>query len=198
VIVRTPEIEPAPEQKQPSTATSVALGVAIMPVLIAGAGLAISSATVLRWMRRHEEHSLRAAMKAQGRVLAWAGFQEKMRSSGGTCIEERFSPKGPVRFWWTQENVFTESPHKIIDWFTMQKGGAATLFVHWCRKRYTSAAGSALLVDTRLVSKKEIYALWSECRSQSCAARWVEVAPPEILPSAAGETKPRDSEPPAP
>lgn len=180
--MRTPELERVPGQKQPSTASSVVLGVAIMPVLLAGAGLAVSSATVLRWVRRREEHSLRAAMKRQGRVLSWAGFLDKMRSAGGTCIEERFSPKGPVRFWWTQQDLFAESPYRIIDWFTMQKGGAATPFVHWCRGRYTSAGGSALLVDTRGVGKKEIYALWSECRSESCAAHWVEIAPPEILP----------------
>ena len=181
-MTRTPETEGVLGKKQPSTASNVVLGMAIMPVLLAGAGLVISSANVLRWKRKHEEHSLRAAMKAQSRVLTWAGFLEKMRSQGGTCIEERFSPKGPVRFWWTQDDVSAESPHRIIDWFTMQKGGAATPFVHWCRERYTGTGGSALLVDARGVGKKEIYALWSECRSESCAARWVEVAPPEILP----------------
>jgi hypothetical protein len=182
VTMLTPEIERAPGHKQPSTASSVALGVAIMPILLVGAGLAVSSATVLRWKRKYREHSLRSLMKEQGRVLAWAEFLERMHASGGTCIEERFSPKGPVRFWWTPENVHAESPHRIIDWFTMQKGGTATPFVLWCRERYTDAEGSALLVDTRGVGKKEIYALWSECRSHSGLARWVEVAPPEILP----------------
>jgi hypothetical protein len=32
------------------------------------------------------------------------------------------------------------------------------------------------------VSKKEISALWAECRPESKKARWIEVAPPEILP----------------
>ena len=177
-----PETEHVPGKKQPSTASNVVLGVAMMPVLLAGAGLVISSASVLRWKRRHQERSLRAAMKAQGRVLIWADFLEKMRALGGTCIEERFSPKGPVRFWWTRDDVSAESPHRIIDWFTMHKGGAATPFVHWCREHYTGAGGRAMLVDTRGVGKEEIYELWSECRSESCAARWVEVAPPEILP----------------
>jgi hypothetical protein len=180
--MQTPEIDQAPDQRQPSTASSVALGVATMPVLAVGVGLAIGSATALRWVRRYRENSLRAAMKTQGRLITWTGFVEKMRASGGTCIEERFSPKGPMRFWWTQDDLAAASPHKIIDWFTMHKGGAGAPFVHWCRERYTGAVGSAVLVDTRGIGKKEIYALWSECRSQSCAARWVEVAPPEILP----------------
>jgi hypothetical protein len=188
MTMRTPEIEHSPEQRHPSSAFSTLLGVAMMPVLLFGAGLAVSSGTVLRWKRTYQENSLRAAMKAQSRVISWHGFLEKMRACGGTCIEERFSPKGPVRFWWTQEDVFAESPHKIIDWFTMQKGGAAAPFVHWCRERYTDANGSAMLVDTRGVGKKEIYALWSECRSKSCLARWVEVAPPEIMPLPAGRS----------
>ncbi len=184
--MRTPEVERGPEEKQPSTASNTAwslvLGMAVLPVLAVGAGLAIGSATALRWVRRYQENSLRASMKTQGRLIAWTSFLDKMRGSGGTCIEERFSPKGPVRFWWTPDDVYAESPHKIIDWFTMHKGGAGSPFVRWCRERYTGAEGNAALVDTWGVGKKEIYALWSECRSQSCKAQWVEVAPPETLP----------------
>ena len=180
----TPEPEQTPGLRHPSSAASAVLGIAMMPLLLLGAGVALSSATVLRWKRRYQENTLRAAMKKHGRVISWAGFLQSMRASGGTCIEERFSPKGPVRFWWTQEDVYAESPHKIFDWFTMQKGGLATPFVRWCRERYTGENGSAILVDTRGSGKKEIYALWSECRSHACIARWVEVAPPEILPPA--------------
>jgi hypothetical protein len=181
-MMQAPETGREVAQRQPSTASSVVLGVAMMPVLLVGAGLAVSSATVLRWKRKYEENSLRSMMKEQGRILTWAEFVERMHSSGGTCIEERYSPKGPVRFWWTGENVYSESPHRIIDWFTMQKGGPAAPFVNWCRQRYTGSEGMAALVDTRGIGKKEIYALWSECRSLSGVARWVEVAPPEILP----------------
>ena len=190
--MRTAENNPSPGQRPHANASSAVLGIAMMPVLMVGAGLAISSATVLRWKRRYQENALRAAMKARGRVISWTSFLDKMRASGGTCIEERFSPKGPVRFWWTREDIYAESPHKIIDWFTMHKGGAATPFVHWCRERYTSDHGSAVLVDTRGVGKKEIYALWSQCRSHSCVAKWVEVAPPEILPDRDQGTGNRD------
>jgi hypothetical protein len=111
-----------------------------------------------------------------------------MHAEGGTCIEEKFSPKGPVRFWWTPEDVHRESPHEIIDWFTMRKGRRYEPFVHWCRGRYTGAEkGSAVLVETWGVPKNEIYALWSECRSDSSVARWIEVAPPEILPRRPGQ-----------
>ncbi len=175
-------------EKPPSTATGTVMGVAMIPVLFAGACLAIPYTVGARWLRVHREHKLRLKMKSAGRLIAWAEFVCAMRERGGTCIEEKFSPKGPVRFWWTPEEVRRESPHEIIDWFTMRKGRQHEPFVHWCRERYTNAdGGSAVLVDATLVPRREIYALWSECRSDAAKARWVEVAPPEILPLKPGE-----------
>jgi hypothetical protein len=82
----------------------------------------------------------------------------------------------------------------------MRKGRRFEPFIHWCRERYTAAdGGSAVLVETWGVPKKEIYALWAECRPdpsknssrdsnrESKSARWIEVAPPEILPRRPGQ-----------
>jgi hypothetical protein len=116
-------------------------------------------------------------------MMAWTDFRRAMRAGGGTCIEEKFSAKGPVRLWWTPEDVERESPHEIKDWFTMRKGGRFVPFVDWCRRRYTDGeTGSAALVDTGWISKEEIFAAWSECKSKENAAGWIEVAPPEIVP----------------
>jgi len=175
-------------ERPPSTVMGAVMGVAMIPVLAVGACLAIPYTVVLRWLRLHREHELRLLMKSRGRLIAWPEFVRSMRERGGTCIEEKFSPKGPVRFWWTPEDVHRESPHEIIDWFTMRKGRQYEPFVHWCRARYTSAdGGSAVLVDAPLVPRQEIYALWSECRSHAAKAKWIEVAPPEILPHKPGE-----------
>ncbi len=164
------------------------LGVLLIPVLVVGACLVIPFRFVLRWVQQYREHAFRLQMKSKGRLITWQVLLRDLNEAGGTCIEEKFSPEGPVRFWWTRENVYRESPYEIIDWFTMRKGFRGGPFVHWCRERYTSAdSGSAVLVDTPLVPKREIYALWSECRSaKSRKAQWVEVAPPEILPRRAG------------
>jgi hypothetical protein len=176
-------IESPREQKQGSAFFGAILGVLLIPFLFVGACFAIPFGFVLRWKQQHREQALKSLMKSQGRFIGWTEFVRAMRESGGTCIEEKFSAKGPVRFWWTPENVYGESPHEIIDWFTMRKGRRYEPFVLWCRERYTGAdGGSAVLVETWGVSKKEIYALWAECRPESKKARWIEVAPPEILP----------------
>jgi len=175
-------------ERPPSTAMGAVLGVAMIPVLAVGACLAIPYTVGARWLRMHREHKLRLLMKSRGRLIAWPEFVRAMHERGGTCLEEKFSPKGPVRFWWTPEDVHRESPHEIIDWFTMRKGRQYEPFVHWCRARYTNAEqGSAVLVDTPRVPRREIYALWSECRPDKAKARWIEVAPPEVLPHKVGE-----------
>lgn len=171
------------EQKRGTGVFAWILGVLMLPFLFVGACFAAPYVLAMRWRQQHREDRLKKRMKSQGRFIGWAEFQRGMRESGGTCIEERFSAKGPVRFWWTPENVRSESPHEIIDWFTMRKGGRYVPFVQWCRERYTSPdGGSAILVETWGVPKKEIYALWAECRPESNKARWIEVAPPEIMP----------------
>jgi hypothetical protein len=165
------------------------LAILLIPLVVVVACVAIPYILVLGWARQHREHRFRMRMKSRGRLMPWAEFVRTMRASGGTCIEERFTAKGPVRFWWTSEDLPGESPYPIIDWFTMRKGRSSEPFIHWCRERYTAAAGgSAVLVDTGLVAQRDIYALWSECRSHASLARWVEVAPPEIVPHRAGDS----------
>lgn len=176
--------------REPKNGTSVLawiVGLLLVPFLFVGACSAVPYGFFLRWRQQHREDALKSLMKSRGRFIGWKEFVRAMRETGGTCIEERFSAKGPVRLWWTPEDVCGESPHEIIDWFTMRKGRRYEPFVRWCRERYTGAdGGSAVLVETWGVPKKEIYALWAECRPESNndsnRARWIEVAPPEILP----------------
>jgi hypothetical protein len=185
--METQGLHSAREPKPFSAYLTTVLGVLLVPVFALLAVVAVPYILILRWTRQHHEHRFRMRMKRCGRLMTWADFVRAMHE-GGTCIEERFSPKGPVRFWWTQENVQGESPYEIIDWFTMRKGRQAEPFIRWCRDRYTGAdAGKAVLVDTGLVAHRDIYALWSECRSDAATARWVEVAPPEIVPHKIGE-----------
>jgi len=191
--MQTPETESLREMRPSTAFVGAVAGILLAPVLALVACVANPYIVVLGWMRQHREHRFRMRLKSRGRLMPWAEFVRTMRgssgtgSAGGTCIEERFSPKGPVRFWWTPEDVQGESPYPIIDWFTMRKGRGAEPFIRWCRERYTRADGSgAVLVDTGLVSHRDIYALWSQCRSDAAGARWVEVAPPEIVPHRAG------------
>src|SRR5579863_3427114 len=138
--------EPELKTKRRSS-LNVLLELALIPVAVGVAAVAVPLAFVPRWLQKHREHTFRLKMKSSGRLITWQVFLNSMRNLGGTCIEEKFSPKGPVRFWWTPDDVPSQSPHEIIDWFTMRKGRRGDAFVHWCRERYTNAdTGSAVLV----------------------------------------------------
>jgi len=185
--MQTPGAASHEVHKKSNALAGAVLGVAMVPVALAGAAIVMPIHLITRWKRQHAELKLRGLMKLRGRLITWQEFLRAMHEHGGTCIEERFSPKGPVRFWWTPENVYHESPYEIIDWFTMRKGRRAEPFIRWCRERYTSAdGGSAAMVDAGLVPRREIYTVWTECRSEMAKARWVEVAPPEIVPHKPG------------
>lgn len=185
-MMPTPETGSAADQR--TDLRTAALGVVLAPVLFAAACFAFPYSFALRWYREHREHTFRLLMKSRGRLVSWQEFMLSMQASGGTCIEERFSPKGPVRYWWTAESVSLESPYRIVDWFTMRKGREAEPFIRWCRERYTGAdGGRAVLVDAPLVPRSQIYRVWAECRSEASKAQWVEVAPPEIVPPGPGQ-----------
>jgi hypothetical protein len=175
-------------RKTHNPVVGVIAGILVLPIVLAGACVIVPCFFLMRWTRHLRELGFHRRMKMRGRLIQWQDFLRAMRGAGGTCIEERFSPKGPIRFWWTPDNVSSESPHEIIDWFTMRKGRRGEAFVRWCRERYTRAdGGSAILVETAGVASRDIYAVWSECRSKAAASRWIEVAPPEILPQRPGQ-----------
>jgi hypothetical protein len=186
--METPGSATRPEDRESSLFLGVLVAIVLIPIAAIGACFGLPYTIVNRWLHGHREAAFRRRMRAQGRMMAWTQFRGAMRAGGGTCIEEKFSAKGPVRLWWTPEAVEKESPHEIKDWFTMSKGGRFVPFVEWCRRRYTDGeTGSAVLVDTAWISKEEIFAAWSECKSKENAAGWIEVAPPEIVSRRAGE-----------
>ena len=112
--MQMPESENLRQQKRGTGVFAWILGLLMVPFLFIGACFAAPYVLVMRWRQQRREDKLKSLMKSQGRFMGWAEFQRTMRESGGTCIEERFSAKGPVRFWWTQENVYSESPHESL------------------------------------------------------------------------------------
>jgi len=39
-------------------------------------------------------------------------------------IVERFSFKGPIRVWWTRDNLYKMCPFPMVDWLTMARDSA--------------------------------------------------------------------------
>ena len=94
-MMQMPETENLRQQKQGAGVLAWILGLLMVPFLFLGACFAAPYLLVLRWRQQHREDALKKLMKSRERFMGWAEFAQAMRESGGTCIEERFSAKGP-------------------------------------------------------------------------------------------------------
>lgn len=76
--------------------------------------------------------------------MEWADFIREIKDGQGTLIVERLSLKGPVRMWWTRENIYEVCPYPLVDWLTMTMDTSFDAVRDWCYNRHTSAWSSAL------------------------------------------------------
>jgi hypothetical protein len=112
--------------------------------------------------------------------MTWPDFVHAMNEGRGTLIREKYSLKGPDRWWWSSEDVYAESPYPAVDWLTMLMDNPFPEFSEWCRHRYSGAeAGKALLVDPESVSESALKSFKSRLQFESGVVRWIEVAPPK-------------------
>jgi hypothetical protein len=158
------------------------LSLLMIPVLFIAAGLSIPVTLVVARVRRRRERAFRRRMQASSRITEWSDFVRALDENRGTLIEERYSLKGPVRWWWTSEDVYQVCPHTMVDWMTMLDDPSFRPVAEWFRQRYTSPEiGQAVLVSTEGVPREEVHVLRSRLKSELGTVRWIEVVPPESL-----------------
>jgi hypothetical protein len=156
-------------------------GVLLSPALLVGTALSIPYTAITRGLRARRERRFSNSMRMNGRTIEWARFIREIKDGHGTMIVERFSPKGPIRMWWTADNVYELCPYPLVDWLTMARDMDFDAARDWCHERYTSATASALLVEG---SKEQ----WRTIRGDNPlwfqdGIRYLEVPPPRRLPS---------------
>lgn len=91
----------------------------------------------------HSERKFAKSMRLKGRTMDWADFTRELDGSRGTLIIERFDWVGPIRSWWTTDNVLEICPYPLAEWFTMLKDSEFDRARRWCHEEYTSATGRA-------------------------------------------------------
>jgi hypothetical protein len=65
---------------------------------------------VYRLRQQREEKQLRHRLVASDRFMEWREVEAKLREGEGTLIVEHRSPKGPVREWWTEDDLVAAAP----------------------------------------------------------------------------------------
>ncbi len=167
-----PSVKP---RKKPIKLGRVA-GVLLLPLLLVGSVLSIPYTIVWRGVKSRRERRFANSMKADGRIIDWEHFIPEITAGHGTLIVERFSFKGPIRMWWTREDVYEACPYPLVDWLTMAREASFDAVRDWCHSKYTSNTGTALLVDGSKEQWRTIHG--SSPLSFRDGIRYLEVPPP--------------------
>ena len=122
-------------------------GVLLLPLLLVGGVFSIPYTMVWRRVTFRRERRFANSMKVDGRIIDWEHFIPEINAGHGTLIVERFAFKGPIRMWWTREDVYEACPYPLVDWLTMARETSFDAVRDWCHRKYTSNTGNALLVD---------------------------------------------------
>jgi hypothetical protein len=119
-----------------------------IPVLLVTAALSYPFGAVLIVRRRYQEKRLVTRLTARGRVMQEEAFQSAMAEERGTLIHHWESPKGPIRWWWTSDDIVSGAPHKFGT--DPRHAGWDPIFhdfTLWCEAKYISEEkGKALLI----------------------------------------------------
>lgn len=119
-----------------------------MPLLLIGSVLFIPFGLGALAHQEWKEKRFSRRMKTLGRTIRYEDLEPAAESKGGTHIFEwRYKFKGPIRWWWTPDDVSALSPHPSADRFDMAEDSAFLPFIEWCFRQYTSpTSGKALYV----------------------------------------------------
>ena len=121
---------------------------------------------VYRLRSWHRERHLWRQLAAIDRVVEWNKIEPKFRVGAGTLVFEHCSLKGPVRDWWTEEDVIGSAPLPLPVSLTLplEVGRADQLheYAKACATKYLdlksgvaklTAVPSVLLIDGKLAKE---------------------------------------------
>ncbi len=107
---------------------------------------------VYRLRQQSEEKQLRLRLVATGRFMEWAEVEARLKAGAGTLIVEHLSPKGPIREWWSEDDLIAAAPVSLPVSLKSPPGeGHLQMLQEYaaaCATRYTDlATGAANLTE---------------------------------------------------
>lgn len=81
----------------------------IFVTLLILAVVALPVGFVDQFRRGREEARLRTRLVGAGRFVAWQDVEVGLRTGRGTLLVEHLGPKGPIREWWTPDDLIARS-----------------------------------------------------------------------------------------
>lgn len=146
---------------------SAILGILAMPALLVAAALSVPYSIVRGYVVARREEQFETHLRALGRTVHWEEAILEVTRGRGSFIVEYLSLKGPIRLWFTTDNLKEISPEPCcfdeFPWFEESHEG----FFTWCRTRCTDLEhGNAKLVDIGKVDRSTLRASLETCRRQ--------------------------------
>jgi hypothetical protein len=145
-------------------------GIVLLPaLLVVGAVGAPLSVLYTRRKRRiwvQEERRVAEQLSDLGRTISFDDFHKAVEDEHGTVIcEWKDVFKGPVRLWWTPDDIYAATPYPCIDHFHMATDPTYRPFLDWCFQQYVSpSAGKALYV---VASPAQVKSVWASLDDKS-------------------------------
>lgn len=108
----------------------------VMLVLVLVALLAIPAACLLSLSIWYSEQRLQNRLTKRGRFMPWPAVEANLISGEGTLIIECCGPKGPFRYWWSEDDITGQAtcalPTNRHDCYSDQ----AIAYSQMCMKKY--------------------------------------------------------------
>jgi hypothetical protein len=108
-----------------------------LPLLLIAGLVSIPVGGVLVAYYTVKETRFARKMKLAGRVMSERQWTAALDEKRGTLIEEWFSQKGPVRYWWTEDDIPSVTPFAwTASGFEASVGREYDEFSLWCHSNY--------------------------------------------------------------
>jgi hypothetical protein len=153
-----------------------AMSVLLLPLLFLVGALSLPYMMIANSIVARRERRFTDSLKLRGRTMDWPDFIRRLDGDNGMLIVERFSFEGPIRMWWTTDNLYETCPYPLVDWFTMLRNATFDPVRDWCHINYTSSTGHALLIVGNKDQRRTI--LGNMPLTVRDGVQYVEVPPP--------------------
>jgi hypothetical protein len=111
----------------------------LAPVLLVIGLVSIPISAGFQFLQYRREGKLRSRLVLAGRYMSWPELEGKLEAGEGTLIVEHRSPKGPIREWWTKDDVIGCSPVPLpVSWMARSQDQLAPLhdYAKECAAKY--------------------------------------------------------------
>ena len=82
----------------------------LLILMVVVAAVSIPVEIVYRFRMWRQEKKLLARLTSVGRSVPWSEIEARFRAGEGTLIVEHRSPNGPIREWWSEDDLVGEAP----------------------------------------------------------------------------------------